>query len=97
MNDKSPLITTLREKSLNKNGHSEKNGRDGNGNGKNSHSPISLVEETETAASKESRPVPGSLKAQLRQLLLVAKAVRQGDFSVRFPVMEGAVGDKGNP
>src|ERR1700752_2348883 len=34
-------------------------------------------------------------RAQFRQLLQVVKAVRQGDFSVRFPVTDGLASDIG--
>src|SRR5438105_3958660 len=40
-------------------------------------------------------PIPPPNKDQLRQVLQTVKAVRQGNFSVRFPVGEGVVGEIG--
>src|SRR5437879_3417722 len=42
-----------------------------------------------------SKEPPPQFRNQLRQLLHGIKAVRLGDFSVRFPVSEGIVGDLG--
>src|SRR5688572_27263140 len=38
---------------------------------------------------------PSPLKSQLRQLLQTVKAVRQGNFSVRFPEGDGIVNEIG--
>jgi HAMP domain-containing protein/signal transduction histidine kinase/CheY-like chemotaxis protein len=47
------------------------------------------------SSAKESRQPAGTVKTQLRELHQIVKAVRQGDFSVRFPVGEGIVSDIG--
>src|SRR5262245_22886058 len=43
------------------------------------------------ALSSEVREGPESTRHQLRQLLQVVKAVRRGDFSVRFPVEQDGI------
>jgi HAMP domain-containing protein/signal transduction histidine kinase/CheY-like chemotaxis protein len=49
----------------------------------------------ESDPMRDLRSPGGSPKMQLKQLLQVVRAMRSGDFSVRFPVGEGAVSDIG--
>src|ERR1051326_6760751 len=68
-------------------------------NGKSLNSPV--VPKTSSSVTtmpslKEDRVLSGNMRGQLRQLLATVKAVRQGDFSARFPSGEGIVSEIGD-
>src|SRR5947209_187306 len=46
-------------------------------------------------SSLGQRPPSGHLREELRRLLGTVKAVRQGDFSARFPLSDSLVGEIG--
>src|ERR1700733_1502723 len=48
------------------------------------------------SSAREDKVLSGSTRGQLRQLLTIVKAVRQGDFSARFPSGDGIVSEIGD-
>src|SRR5271156_298054 len=64
-----------------------------NGNGHSNGNVVTLPEEL--LPYTESRDALAQQRAQFRQLLQIVKAVRNGDFSVRFPATEGIASDIG--
>jgi HAMP domain-containing protein len=99
MDEKTLSTAGLMDPAQKKNGHHAKHGN-GNGHQHSHSSPGHKSSQSPTPPPAEPLPAgpessPQATKAQLRQLLQMVKAARQGDFSVRFPVGEGIVSDIG--